>query len=196
MTPAARADAVRSRARILDAARAHDPGALRLNDVAREAGVGVGTVYRHFPTTQALVEALSIETLRRLRDLAERATAEPDARTAMRTVLKETLDLQLEDGGLQAVLTAAENAEGESRMLRDEVFSAFGALLARAQEEGSMRADVTVEQLQHLVCGIEHAVRLGSPADRPLLLDILLAGLELPPESVPVSGAGRGRAKE
>jgi AcrR family transcriptional regulator len=177
MTPAARADAVRSRARILEAAKGIDRGALRLNDVAREAGVGVGTVYRHFPTTQALVEALSLQTLRRLRDLADGAVAERDSRTALRTLLQESLELQLEDGGLQAVLVATETADAESLELREQVFAAFATLVARAQEEGTLRPDVTVTQLQHLVCGLEHAVRLGSPADRPLLLDVVVAGL-------------------
>ena len=65
VTPSVRSDAMRSRARILDAARECDPGALRLNEVARAAGVGVGTVYRHFPTAHALVEALAADGLER-----------------------------------------------------------------------------------------------------------------------------------
>ncbi len=73
MTPSVRADAVRSRERILEVAKGHDAADLRLNEVAREAGVGVGTVYRHFPTVRALVEALSVESLRRLGDAADAA---------------------------------------------------------------------------------------------------------------------------
>lgn len=175
-----RADAQRSRARILDVARAHDRAELRLNDVAREAGVGVGTVYRHFPTVQALVEALSLDTLKRLREVAQRATEEPDARAAIRVFLEEALSLQLEDGGLQQVLTSSESSDEESRRLRAEVYDAFTQTLQRAQRDGAVRADLTVVQLQHLVCGVEHAVRLGSPEDRPLLLEILLAGVAGP----------------
>ena len=75
MTP--RADAVRSRERILEVARGHDVRSLRLNDIARNAGVGIGTVYRHFPTVRALVEALSVDALARLSDAADAASAEP-----------------------------------------------------------------------------------------------------------------------
>lgn len=177
MTPAARADAVRSRERILAAASGCDVRSLRLNEVAREAGVGVGTVYRHFPTVEALVGALSLDTLRRLREVAERAGEDPDAASAIRTFLSEALALQLENGGLQTVLTAATQGNEESRALSAEIFAAFAGTLARAQREGLIRSDITVLQVHHLVCGVEHAVRLGSPADRALLLDVMLAGL-------------------
>ncbi|MER6941898.1 helix-turn-helix domain-containing protein, partial [Nocardioides sp. NPDC000441] len=56
-----RSDAARSRAKILDTARARPVTDLRLNELARAAGVGVATVYRHFPTVDALVEALNLD---------------------------------------------------------------------------------------------------------------------------------------
>ncbi|WP_214105585.1 TetR/AcrR family transcriptional regulator [Acrocarpospora catenulata] len=179
MTPAVRADALRSRERILAAARGREVGDLRLNEVARAAGVGVGTVYRHFPTVQALVEALSIETLRHLRDLAESASREPDPYVALRRSLEGALELQLQDGGLQTLIVAPETLGEESRALRAEVDAAHAQILTRAQREGAVRSDVTTEQLQRLVCGLEHAVRLGAPGDGPLLLDVALGGLRV-----------------
>nr|WP_034334072.1 TetR/AcrR family transcriptional regulator [Herbaspirillum sp. B39] len=181
MTPSVRADAVRSRERILEVAKGHDAADLRLNEVAREAGVGVGTVYRHFPTVRALVEALSVESLRRLGDAADAAAREPDPLVALRRFLDDALALQLADSGLQAVLVDLERSDpavhSECTAARAQVHAGFGTVLARAQATGAVRADLSAAQLQRLVCGVEHAVRLGSPADRPVLLDVLIAGI-------------------
>jgi len=172
-----RADAARSRERILSVAREHDPTDLRFNDLAREAGVGVGTVYRHFATAQALREALATETLLRMRDVSRVAEAEPDAVLALHGFLREALRLQLEDGGLQAVILSPDDEADEVRELKREIFGTFTTVLARARSAGVVRADVGVEQLQHLVCGVEHAVRVGSPRDRELFLEVMLSGL-------------------
>jgi AcrR family transcriptional regulator len=181
MSPSVRADAVRSRERILDVAKGRDAAGLRLNDIAREAGVGVGTVYRHFPSVRALVEALSMESLRRLHDAAEAAAREPDPLIALHRFLDDALSLQLADSGLQAVLVDLERSDpavhSECTAARAEVYAGFGAVLARAQAAGAVRGDLSAAQLQRLVCGVEHAVRLGSPDDRPVLLDILIAGI-------------------
>ena len=175
--PALRSDAARSRTRILDVARGHDTADLRLNDVAREAGVGVGTVYRHFPTVHALVEALSTNTIERMLEVSRRAADEPDAGAALFLYLDAALSLQLEDGGLQAVLLSPEDETDEVRAAKHEIFEAFSGVLERAKRAEAVREDISLVQLSHLVCGIEHAVRLGSRDDQALLLDIFLAGL-------------------
>ena len=172
-----RADAARSRERILSVAREHDTTDLRFNDLAREAGVGVGTVYRHFATAQALREALATETLLRMRDVSHAAEAEPDAALALDGFLREALRLQLEDGGLQAVLLSPDDEADEVRDVKREIFGAFTTVLGRARAAGVVRADVGIAQLQHLVCGVEHAVRVGSPADRELFTAVMLSGL-------------------
>lgn len=193
-----RADAVRSRARILEVARRHDVRALRLNDVARDAGLGTGTVYRHFPTVRALVEALSVDSLVRLGEAAERATTDPDAPRAFRRFLEDALGLQLQDAGLEAVLTDMAGADpglhDACAAARGRVFSGYEAVLTRAQRDGVVRPDVSPAQLQRLVCGAEHAVRLGAPADRELLLDILLAGLRPAPVSASPAAPASPRA--
>ena len=181
MSPSARADAVRSRERILEVAKGRDATELRLNDIARDAGVGVGTVYRHFPNVRALVEALSIASLRSLGEAADAAAREPDPLVALRQFLSDALALQLADSGLQAVLVELERSDpqvhSECTVARAQVQARFGAVLARAQAAGAVRTDLSAAQLQRLVCGVEHAVRLGSPADRPVLLDVLIAGI-------------------
>ena len=172
-----RSDAARSRDAILAAARRSRVESLRLNDVAREAGVGVATVYRHFPTVPALVEALALDSIEKLRALAAEAHEQADAGVALRDFLGAALDLQLADEGVQSVIVAPEGELTAALEARCAFVRGFGSLLGRAQAEGAIRPDVSVEQLQRLLCGIEHAVRLGTPDDRPLLLDITLAGL-------------------
>ncbi|MET0780091.1 MAG: TetR/AcrR family transcriptional regulator [Microbacterium sp.] len=192
-----RADAVRSRARILEVARGHDVRSLRLNDIARDAGIGIGTVYRHFPTVRTLVEALSVDALARLGEAADAAASDPNSDRALRRFLERALDLQLEDGGLEAVLTDLAREEphvhSECSAARGRVLAGYAAVLTRAQRDGAVRDDITPAQLQHLICGLEHAVRIGAPTDRAVLLEILLTGIRpssshaRPTESVPAT---------
>ncbi|MEU3019816.1 helix-turn-helix domain-containing protein [Nocardiopsis sp. NPDC007018] len=177
---ALRADAARSRERILEVARRSDPKDLRLNEIAREAGVGVGTVYRHFPTSHALVEELTMETLGRLRALAARASADPDPGRGFEAALRAVVDLHLEAGGLQAVLLANEDVSEEVGALKASIFGELEELLRRARESGALRRDLTTAQVERLVCGIEHAIRLGEPEDRDVFVDTLVAGLRPP----------------
>ncbi|WP_166982891.1 TetR/AcrR family transcriptional regulator [Paramicrobacterium fandaimingii] len=174
---ALRSDAARSRSRILEAARHEDPDDLRFNHIAREAGVGVGTVYRHFPNAHALKEALTAETLAEMVQVSQKASSEPDAATALRAFVGTALALQLENGGLQAVLLSPDDESESVRAMKSEIFSTFTEVLERASQSGAIRPDVTVEQLEHLICGVEHATRLGSPEHRYLFLDVLMAGL-------------------
>jgi len=75
--PAMRSDAARSRTRILEAARGRPSDSIRLNDLARETGLGVGTVYRHFATVTSLIEALNIDALQELAGAARVSPGHP-----------------------------------------------------------------------------------------------------------------------
>lgn len=175
--PALRSDAARSRARILAAAADGDRATLRLNEVARAAGVGVGTVYRHFPTVDALVEALTAGTVQRALDAARTALRTDDAAAAFDGFLATMLDLLLADDGLQHVLLAADGSSTAVGEAKAELTRTAATLLDRAQQAGAVRTEVTLELLMHLVCGIEHAVRLGAPEDRDTLTAVFRAGL-------------------
>lgn len=172
-----RSDAVRSRERILAAAAAQDRASLRLNAVAHAAGVGVGTVYRHFPTVDALVEELTLGTVRRALDAARAAAADIDAGAALGGFLSTVLELLLVDDGLQQVLLAADDSSPEVREAKAELTRTSATLLDRAQRAGAVRPELTLEQLMHLVCGIEHTIRLGSPEDRATVTAVFRAGL-------------------
>lgn len=175
--PALRSDAARSRARILEVARRHQGRDLRFNELARETGVGVGTVYRHFPTTHALAEALAADTLQRLRALTYEAVADPDPGAAFARLLGTALSLQLGEGSLQAVLLSPDDEDDAVRTAKQEILAGFQDVLDRARGSGDVRPDISVEQVKHLVCGLEYAVRLGTASDRDQYLEVLLAGL-------------------
>lgn len=148
-----------------------------MNDLAHEAGVGVGTVYRHFPSHRALTEALTSDTLDRMLAVARDAVGADDASDAFITLVRKALDLQLDDGGLQAVIVTDDDESDDVRKTKHEIYAAFRAVLQRAQADGAIRADMTVVEMQHLICGIEHAVRLGDARGRGLYIDVLIAGL-------------------
>jgi len=140
-----RADAERNRQRILAAAaelfteRGLEPS---LDDVARHAGVGVGTVYRRFPDKASLADALFDERIDALVALAEQAQAEPDAWTALVSFLERSAEMLVSNRGLRQILMFA--AEGHDRGIcaRDRMRPAIESLIKRAQADGKVRADL------------------------------------------------------
>ena len=140
-----RADAERNRQRILAAAaelfteRGLEPS---LDDVARHAGVGVGTVYRRFPDKASLADALFNERIDALVALAEQAQAEPDAWAALVSFLERSAEILASNRGLRQILMFA--AEGHDRGIcaRDRMRPAIESLIERAQTDGQVRADL------------------------------------------------------
>lgn len=174
--PTLRSDAARSRETILEAARRQPITELRLNNLARAAGVGVATVYRHFPTVTALVEALTLTALEQLVDEARTVAADPDPTRAFTQFVHRTAALQLEHQGLQTVLLS-DDVSSDARELRDELLDLAQSTLTRAIAAGVVRPTISIDQVQRLVCGVEHAVRLGDGSDRDVLLDVMVSGL-------------------
>ncbi|CAL9271625.1 hypothetical protein SUDANB5_00069 [Streptomyces sp. SudanB5_2050] len=178
-----RADAVRNRARILRIARerlAAGDTSLQLNAIARLAGVGVGTVYRHFPNRHALVEALSTERFRELIAEAQAAVAADDPRAGLHRLLRFALDRMLDDSDFAAVLESAADASAQTSDMRAELDQAVTGLLDRARLSGAIRDGVDAEDVRRLLCGVHHAVHTGGGARRNLYLDVLLEGLRPP----------------
>lgn len=174
--PALRADAARSRARIIEAARALAPAEIRLNDLARDTGLGVGTVYRHFPTVTALLEAINLDAMNELVEIARGAADSESPGSAFTDLVKRGAEMQISRDGLQTVLLA-EDVSPEFRALREDLLRSTAVALQAAIEEGRIRPEITIGHVQRLVCGMEHAVRLGDGRDRTLLIDVMIAGL-------------------
>lgn len=160
MTPAPlRKDAARNWQRIVDAGRqlVDDGTPLQLNDVARSVGVGVATVYRHFPTPEALLEAVATPGLQALAAHAERALTEADSWQALEGLLRALTDTQMTDAALSPVFAAAEHALPDTTALRDRILAVSGDVLDRAQVAGTARADVKRADLIPLMCGVAYA---------------------------------------
>src|ERR1700760_937643 len=107
-----RKDAARNWQRIVEVGRrlVDEEAPIQLNDVARTASVGVATVYRHFPTPEALVETLAAPGLEDLVGRAERATAGGDAWSALRDFLYAAIDAQMTDASIASVLASPQPA--------------------------------------------------------------------------------------
>ena len=177
-----RADAARNRARVLEVAReqlASGDVTLPMNTIARRAGVGVGTVYRHFPSRQALLESLAMESFEQLLVEARGAAADEDPGAGLDRLLRYGLWRQLDDPGLAAVLASSESACAQTSRLRVDLFEAVGRLLGRAREAGAIRPEIGADDIRRLLCGVEHAVRMGGrdhdEVDR--YTDVLLGGI-------------------
>jgi AcrR family transcriptional regulator len=180
-----RADALRNRERLLGVARqelACGNLALQLNDIARKAGVGVGTAYRHFPTPQALLEALVGHHLRLLIGIAKQALEMADIQAAFTFMLRQSLQVLLgTDGGLAAVVAASDDAAEDTTQAKQELTDITDELIRRAYEAKVVRRDVSAEDVRNLMCGLEKAIRTWPDdsdegrADR--YLDVLIRGL-------------------
>lgn len=175
-----RADAARNRARVLDVARRRvDDGDLTLpmNALAAEAGVGVGTAYRHFRDRAALLGALARPRLEALVEEFRAAAGAEDAVAAVGVVLHATLRAQTDDPTVAEVLRVGAGDDATAALL-DDLTDAADALLRRARAQGA-RPDLRADDLRRLMCGVDHAARLGADpaADAARYLDLLLPGL-------------------
>ena len=141
-----RADAVRNRERVLAAAKAvfSKGGAdASLEAVAKRAGVGIGTLYRHFPTREALFEAVYRHEVQQLSELAEQLKDETSPVEALRRWLHSDIELVATKKGMSAALALA--VHGSSELYADSserLAKAVGVLLDRAVAAGEIRSDI------------------------------------------------------
>jgi AcrR family transcriptional regulator len=153
-----RADAVRNRERVLEAAKsvfsAGGPDA-SLEAVARTAGVGIGTLYRHFPTREALFEAVYRREVQQLADLAEQLKQEAKPIDALRHWMRSNVKFVATKKGMSAALALAayKNSELFSYSF-ERLTRAVGALLDRAIAAGEIRDDISPEDLLRALVGM------------------------------------------
>ncbi|GIF96267.1 TetR/AcrR family transcriptional regulator [Catellatospora citrea] len=181
-----RADAQRNRERLLEVAAqafAHDGPQVSMDAVAKLAGVGIGTLYRHFPTREALVEAAYRKELARLCDAAPGLldTMPPDqAVRAWMNLFTEYLTTKrgMADA-LRAVIASGGNPFAQSR---DRLLGAVGTLLDAATAAGTVRADVRPEDVLVSLSGVSLATADPAQAEQAgRLLDLLMDGLRYRP---------------
>jgi AcrR family transcriptional regulator len=175
-----RADARRNRARVIAVARAvfseRGPEA-RMEEIAQRAGVGVGTLYRNFPTKEALLGELIAQSFREIAAAAREAAADPDTWRAFERVMRLFVRMGAADRAL-ARATPIGQAEGPLAEARDELHRRFCELIERAQAAGTLRPDVAEEDLLTLFGGIIHAPpHRRSPEGQERCVAIVLDGL-------------------
>jgi AcrR family transcriptional regulator len=140
-----RRDAERNRQRILHAAATvfteQGIGA-SLDEVARQAGVGVGTVYRRFPDKATLVDALFQERIDTLLAAAGQAEREPDSWVALVSFIERAAEMMTGDRGLRQMLMYAAHGHHRATYARDQMRPVVARLLSRAQADGHVRADL------------------------------------------------------
>jgi len=118
-----------------------------LEEVARRAGVGIGTLYRHFSTREALVEAIFERRFGELIAVAEAAASEPDGWSALVLLLAGTLELQTADHVLKDALMRNLSGAGKLAAAREELRRLFEQVLERARGQGALRADFVLPDL-------------------------------------------------
>jgi AcrR family transcriptional regulator len=153
-----RVDAVRNRERVLEAAKlvfsAGGPEA-SLEAVARAAGVGIGTLYRHFPTREALFEAVYRREVQHLADLAEQLKEEAHPVDALRHWMRSNVKFVATKKGMSSALALAAYKNSELFAASfDQLTQAVGELLGRAIATGEIRDDISPEDLLRALVGM------------------------------------------
>jgi AcrR family transcriptional regulator len=178
---ALRADAVRNRERILVAAKeafgAQGTDA-QMDDVAARAGVGVGTVYRHFPTKESLMGELVRQKFALIAEHAREALDERgDSFEVFAAMLHRNCELTAKDAAAQhALMSAGDEVWEQAQDVLADMRVLVQELIDRAQRAGTMRPDFSVDDMAIVMCGVSASMARGGPEWRRHL-EILLDGL-------------------
>jgi AcrR family transcriptional regulator len=183
-----RADAVRNRERVLEAAKAvfSSGGAeASLEAVARRAGVGIGTLYRHFPTREALYEAVYRREVEQLGELADTLKDEAKPVEALRRWISSNIEFVATKKGMAAALAVAAHASPELHSFSFErLTQSIGVLLERAVKAGEIRTDVSPEDLFRALVGMCYLHdQPGWQSTVVRLMDVFVDGLRVQPET-------------
>lgn len=189
-----RADARRNREKVLAAARtvfAEQGRDAQMDDVARRADVGVGTVYRHFPTKAALLQALSDELFEEVAAFARAALDRPDPWEAFLAVLWYGGERTSGDRAFSEIMAASRDMPDRRCPGQLDLLVTVGELMRRAKEAGRMRADAMVEDIPLMMCGLGSASGMEHPCPDAWRrhLAIMLDGLRAEAASGPLACA-------
>jgi AcrR family transcriptional regulator len=180
---ALRADAQRNLARILEAARdvfAREGIDASVADVAAQAGVGTATIFRRFPAKEDLLAAVVEQRLEEIAAVARRATAGRDPAKGLRQLMTWGIESYLEDRCMCESTGSAVFDRPRLRQLKAEIAAATEELLRRAKAAGTVRRDVTAEDISMLFFAVAQAAQALEPGRRGSwrkYLGIVLDGL-------------------
>ena len=183
-----RADAARNRARLIEVAKSmfSEGGAdTGLEAIAKAAGVGIGTLYRHFPTRDKLIEAVYRAETRNLSDAASRLAERLPPVEALRAWLRLFVDYiatkRVMSPALASMVCGPSELYAESTAL---IKAAIGSLVDRAVADGAIRLDIEPLDLLLALAGVAGISSVpGWEDSAKRLVDILIAGVRVPPEA-------------
>jgi AcrR family transcriptional regulator len=181
--PPIRADARRNRELLVAAAMAAftECGAddTSLEEIARRAGVGIGTLYRHFPGRRALLEAVYTDQVAALCQRADELLASQPPGAALAAWMRDMVEFSATKHNLISALAADYDSDAPVfSACRDDLLTAATALLTRAQQAGAVRPDVQPLDLLRLAHGVAAAAERAADADQAeRLLSLMLTGV-------------------
>ena len=181
-----RADAERNRRRLLDAASelfAQKGLSVGREEIARHAGVGVATAYRHFPDKPQLIDALFADHVARLVARAEAALAEDDAWEGLAGFLDDAVEINATNRAVKELVFGGADGAGLVDRARFQLAPIVNQLLLRAQASGDVRADVTVTDMPLIQLMLSSLGELGGPYAAGIwrrYVGIVLDGLRTP----------------
>jgi AcrR family transcriptional regulator len=184
---AQRRDAVRNRERLLAAARDLFAGQgfeVTLDDIARHAGVGVGTAYRNFANKGELLDAIFAEQTTELAAAADAALADPDPWHGLVNYLEQALALQLRDKALAQIVNGDQVSIDQHDWTREVLAPKNRAIVARARDAGALRDDIEGTDLTFIQVGLNAIMARSRDAHPDLYrryLHLLLDGLRAQP---------------
>jgi AcrR family transcriptional regulator len=180
-----RADARRNRARIISAGRelfARDGPEAQMDEIAARAGVGIGTVYRHFPTKEALLTEMVRERFQEFAEIATLAEDTCDPHEVLGTVMLRSAEAVEGDSGFQLAMMGSSELEWEGiEEQKAALATVLTRIIRRAIDAGAVRGDFTFEDFGMVMCGITSTMYFqpGS-ADWRRHLAIVLHGIGAP----------------
>lgn len=181
-----RRDAALNRERILVAARevfAEQGLGASTEEVAKRAGVGVGTLYRRFPSRSDLIACTFAAKMLDYADAVDAALAHDDAWEGFAWFVERVCEMQATDHGMADVLTMTFPMSPEFQEINDRVYLRFATLVARAQRTGRLRKDFTTEDLPLILmanAGVLAATGDSAPDAWRRLVHVVLDGLRTP----------------
>lgn len=149
-TKTLRSDARRNRERLVASARelfATEGVDVSVEEITHHAGLGMGTLYRHFPTKEELIDAVLEETFGEIVRLAEQAAAAEDAWLGFTSFVEGALELHAQHRGVKDIIASREHGARRADAMRARIRPLLRTLIANAQEQGTLRADFAPEDL-------------------------------------------------
>jgi len=195
-----RRDAVRNHARLVASARelfAQRGVEVPVEEITHHAGLGMGTLYRHFPTKDDLIDAVLEDAFAEILRVAEEAASDEDAWRGLTSFLEHSLELHTQHRGIKDILAVRGHGAEHARRMRARIRPLLTLMVERAQAQGSLRSDFTVDDLPLVfwsVSGVNDATAAVAAEHWRRYLALLLDGLRAP-GSAPLPGRPLTRAQ-